>query len=875
MKSKRNYFLILFLIIINFFGRAQEQVLKNAEDQLPLKEVLSSLEQKHQVRFSFDSELIEKHNVFPLENESDLETTIAYLEKETNLVFKTLDDRYIVVTQKNITTNNSVCGFLIDENTGKPIVNATVWVEHKSVGTLSDFQGCFELKGLQSDWLLRIDYLGYYSLQTPVFKMENDGCKKIVLSETNEELEEVLISDYLTTGMSKKRDGAVRVSPSKLGILPGLTEPDVLQSLQLLPGVQSPGETASDLHVRGGTPDQNLVLFDGIKMYESGHFFGLISSFNPYVTKEIEFYRSGTSAKYGDRIGGVLDISSGDAVPEFKAGFGLNLLHADAYVKAPLFNDKVGIILSGRRSLTDFWNTITYRKFSESVFQNTRIVEDDTEGANDLTNVENTFFFHDYNLKLIADLTDNDKLVFSNLYNKNALQYYSENERFSEKNTDNLAIRNQGSNLKWRRNWNDSWSHKIEFDHSEYQLDYNGIREITRKNPDKSKTDTFEKFNEVSDLGAKIEFENSLNEISTWTHGYQLAKNNVSYIYESSGDNGNGNQSLESEVTNNTTHALFSEYSLRKDQKWSLNIGLRMNYFSVVEKAYLEPRFFVSNQITELFQLKFSAEIKNQVLSQLIEFRNNGLGIENEIWALSDGDEIPVLNNYQVTGGFLFQKNGWNLDVDLYNKKIKGLTILTEDVATRAPQYLSGTSTTNGVDVLLKKRFDNYRSWISYTFSKTKFLYDRLNNGASFDGEYDIPHSLVWSHTYSMKKFEFSLGWKTRSGTPYTKGIDIQQTPNGNYRVLYEDEVNVNRLPVYKKVDVSATYKFKFSKSGKTQGKLGISLMNIFNTRNILDRSYEIKIEKRPPGEADIRQLVETDQISIGFTPNLVFRVDF
>ena len=874
MKNKRNYFLILFFVIIGF-GHAQNQVLKNSKDQLALKEVLSSLEEKYQVRFAFDSELIDTHHLFYLEKEYELETVLEYLHKETNLIFEKLDDRYIVVKEKKPTANSTICGFLVDKKTGVPILNATVWIERTSIGTSSDSDGYFELQGLQSDWMIRIDYLGYYSLESPVFKMENKECEKILLTETNKELEEVLISDYLTKGMSKKSDGAIRISPRNLGILPGLTEPDVLQSLQMLPGVQSPGDTASDLHVRGGTPDQNLVLFDGIKMYESGHFFGLISSFNPYVTKKIEFYRSGTSARYGDRIGGVLDISSGDVVSNFKAGFGLNLLHSDAYLKAPLFNDKVGIIISGRRSLTDFWNTATYRSFSESVFQNTRIAEDETEGENDLTNVENKFFFHDYNLKVIVDITENDKLVFSNLYNKNELQYYSENDRFREQSTDDLAIKNQGSHLKWTRFWNDKWSHKVGMNYSEYQLGYSGKREVIRKDPSKSETTIFQKFNKVEDLGFNIDFENRLNEVSTWTYGYQFSKNDVNYAIESSVNNGNGNQSLESAETKNKTHAFFSEYSFKKGQKWNLNIGLRMNYFSTVQKAYLEPRFFLSNQITDAFQLKFSSEIKNQVLSQLIEFRKYGLGLENKIWALSDGEKIPVLNNYQVSGGFLYQKNGWNLDVDVYIKVINGLTILTEDFVTRAPQYLSGTSTTNGLDFLLKKKIGNYRSWISYTFSKTNFLYDRINKGSSFDGEYDIPHSLVWSHTYSFQKFEFSLGWKIRSGTPYTNGIGVQETPNGKYRVLYEEVVNTNRLPVYKKVDISATYKFRFSKSGITQGKFGVSLMNISNTKNILDRNYEIKTEKKGHRNSETTTLVETDQISIGFTPNIVFRVDF
>lgn len=873
MKSKLNYLFLYFILLTNAVN-SQEQEGDKADNQQPLIEVLKTLEAKHDVRFSFNSALIEELYVLSPGSENDLKLTLTYLEKETHLVFELLDDRYIVVKKKEVTKNNKICGFLVDKITGAPIANATIWVEKESIGVSSNLQGYFEFQGLHSNWEVRIDYLGYYSLSSTVFKMLNVPCQKIPLSEISEVLDEVLVRDYLTNGMTKKKDGAVQVTPNKLGILPGLTEPDVLQSLQMLPGVQSPNETASGLYVRGGTPDQNLVFFDGIKMYESGHFFGLISSFNPYITDKINFYRSGTSAIYGGRIGSVLDITSGDSVPDFSAGFGLNLLHSDAYIKTPLFKNKIGVFLSGRRSLTDKWKTVTYKSFSESVFQNTRVLEEGTEGVNRATNIDNNFFFQDYNLKVIAEISKKDQLVFSNLKNKNDLSYFSETERFGEERSDNLSVKNKGSSLNWSKTWSDTWTHKIEFSNSEYVLDYDGKTEIIRKDPSKSRSDVFEKYNLVKDIEVRLNSIHKVSAVSSWSYGYQYSKNNVEYFFSKSGRTGGGNELLESAKTVNSTNALYAEYSMNKDEKWNLNVGFRVNTFSKIPKVvYLEPRLFLSNQVSESFQVNFSAEIKNQVLSKLIEFRNSGLGLENEIWALSDNDKIPVLQSSQITAGFLFKKKGWHLDLDIYAKTIEGLTIFAEDIETR-PEYLSGKSKTKGMDFLVKRKFGNYRTWISYTLSETKFFYKELNSGNQFDGEYDIPHSLVWSHTYLMNSWEFSLGWKIRSGTPYTKGIDLNQAPNGNYRVVYEDQVNSKRLPNYKKVDMSATYKFKFTNSGNVRGKFGVSLMNVFNTKNILDRSYEVKTEKKI-SNSETPQLVETDQISIGFTPNLVFRVEF
>ncbi|MDC1379773.1 TonB-dependent receptor plug domain-containing protein [Algibacter sp.] len=143
-------------------------------------------------------------------------------------------------------------------------------------------------------------------------------------------LEEVIITNYLTTGITKLNDGSITIKPKIFGILPGLIEPDVLQTIQAIPGVLSTDETVSNINVRGGTHDQNLILWDGIKMYQSGHFFGLISAFNPHTTERINVYKNGTSAKYGDGISSIIDMHLPDDIDnEFDAGLGFNLINAD------------------------------------------------------------------------------------------------------------------------------------------------------------------------------------------------------------------------------------------------------------------------------------------------------------------------------------------------------------------------------------------------------------------------------------------------------------------------------------------------------------------------------------------------------------------
>ncbi|HLT53770.1 MAG TPA: Plug domain-containing protein, partial [Flavobacteriaceae bacterium] len=175
-----------------------------------------------------------------------------------------------------------------------------------------------------------------------------------------QELQEIVVTNYLTSGISLNNNGQIVLKPEKFGILPGLTEPDVLQTIQALPGVMSVDETISNINIRGGTHDQNLILWDGIKMYQSGHFFGMISAFNPYLTKDVEVSKNGTSAQYGDGISGVIDMQNADVLNhKFKAGLGINLIHADGFAKVPLTKN-TEVQLSLRRSVTDLFTTPTY-----------------------------------------------------------------------------------------------------------------------------------------------------------------------------------------------------------------------------------------------------------------------------------------------------------------------------------------------------------------------------------------------------------------------------------------------------------------------------------------------------------------------------------
>ena len=679
-------------------------------------------------------------------------------------------------------------------------------------------------------------------------------------------LDKIVISEYLTSGVEKKRDGSIVLSPSSLGILPGLTEPDVLQSLQLLPGIQSPTETASGLYVRGGTPDQNLILWDGIKMYHSGHFFGMISAFNPYITKDVKLYTSGTRAKYGGRISSVIDITSSNIIPKsIEAGIGFNMTHADAYMKVPL-SDKVAIIASARRSFNDVLESITFKNISKRVFQNTRISDGRKSfDDDDITPLRDLFYFSDVTLKAIIEPSKKDKITISNLFTKNKLDFGFEIQEITLISRDKLDIKNQGTSISWHHNSSKAFSYNVDMYNSNFDLDYAGEDFI----------DQIQKQNNVEDFGISFNTDWSINTSNKLSLGYQLSSNKIRYLFEYIETDTNNLQEItafEDSETNNT-HSFYADYQYKLNNRIGVNIGFRSNYISALDKLFYEPRLYIQTRLNTNLNFKVSLEKIHQAISQIVEFDTPGFELENQIWALADGESIPILKSFQVTSGFAFIKNGWKFDLDGYYKKINGLTSLTKGFDNEENiDFFEGKSNILGLDILIKKKVNNYRTWLSYSLINNEFTFDNINEGNPFPGNFDIKHHFSWSHSYLWNGFNFSLGWKVRTGTPYTNALGLTFIEDDFPEINYS-KTNGLRLPNYSRIDFSTTYKFSFSKNKKWKGKLGFSLLNVTNKKNVLGRSF--KIGSSFDGVDDNYSLQEVNKYALGITPNLVFRVEF
>ncbi|MDY8136441.1 TonB-dependent receptor [Aquimarina sp. 2201CG5-10] len=835
---------------------------------------MEDIEKSYDVRFSFNAQNVENERISI--NETDILSNILQkIQSQTSLVFEKVNERYYVIRKKSKKGKVSICGYLIDDMTKEPLSGATVTNITKSNTTVTtDKVGYFEMFLSEPQDIISLRFLGYRTRDFKAKDLSSEECRKIFLSEDNFNLGEVHITEYVTSGTSRDSvTGAVHIDPSKLGILPRLVEPDVLQTLQFLPGIQSPNETASGLFIRGGTPDHNLVLWDGIKMYSSGHFFDLISIFNPYITEDVKLYRGGTEARYGSRVSGVIDIKSKNEIPDdFGAGFGFNLTNIDAFIETPITED-FGLIISGRRAFTDFLETTTYRSYSDRAFQTIRFFLDNEALSQEMTESENVFYFNDYTVKAIAKPTDSDKIVASTIFTNNKLDYTFNvlnvagfNEVFDDRQNDNLEFVNRGLNLSWDKEWDDSFSHSIQAYFSNFDFDYEGERDVIADDGFVLFENDIVEKNSIRDVGFNIHTDWKIDNTSSIVSGYEFSTNKVLYTADYSAENFTFD-----DINHNVTHAVYGEYRANLGKKVNINVGLRVNSFSVIDDYFLEPRLNIDVKLHKNLKARLSAEVKNQVISQVSNYLPNDFNLDNQVWLLANPDFISNLSSRQFSGGFEFSKNQWYLDVDTYYKTTEGLTSFVNGF-NGVLGFTEGKNDVFGVDVLLKKRIHDYRTWIGYSWGNQDFKFPEVNNGISFSGNFDITHYFSWVHSYQLDNFEFSLGWNIRTGRPFTPARGVRETTTAFF-IDYE-RVNSERLDDYHRLDFSASYKFNFSKNQKWKGKIGFSLFNLYDRKNILNRIYAIRLDNsNPAGTKALLQ--EIDTFSSGITPNLSFRVNF
>ena len=757
---------VLYFFIFTSFLLANAQ---NEEPQ-PLAQILTELENRYNVKFSYETKTIEHITISPLYPELSLEQALAQLKLFTPLNFNVLSERFIAITPRDSSVQR---------------------------------------------------------------------------------LEEVVVTNYLTKGISKTNNGTIAVDVEAFDLLPGLIEPDVLQIVQSLPGIISVDERISNINIRGGTNDQNLILYEGIRMYQSGHFFGLISAFNPYLSDDIRISKNGTSALFGNGVSSTISIKNSNVIDKkLNAGLGVNLLSGDGYAKIPL-NEKMALQLSARRSATDLITSTTYDSYFDRIFRDSEL--NTTNNVGEILNLDERFVFYDLNAKFLYDIDKSSKLRINLLNIYNNLDY---NQIFLD--TDNnrqetQSVLNQvsyGASAIYSKMFKDNLRASAQAYYSNYDLD--------AQNNDIAGQQKLTQENKVEDYGLRLDVSQIIDNNTELRGGYQFNEVGVTNFRDVTNPDFT---SLVKEIIR--THAFFGEterYS--KSRNTYIRLGARISYFEKLKELVIEPRFAFNQKLSNAFRLEVLGELKSQSISQVIDLQQDFFGIEKRRWQLANTQDTPLIRSQQISFGLSYNQNNLLVSLEGYYKNVDDITARSQGFQNQF-QFANdiGSYTITGLDFLVNKRFNNFSAWMSYSLSNNKYKFDNLNDQGDFANTLDLRHVANVSLTYNLNKIKVGIALNWHSGRPYTRPLDIQNTSNSNIEF---DTPNSSRLPDYFRADISAVYNFNLSKN--TKAELGASVWNIFNETNIINRYYTINTND---------EIIEIDNRSLKFTPNLSLRINF
>ncbi|MGO4818816.1 TonB-dependent receptor [Flavobacterium sp. W22_SRS_FP1] len=839
-----NKYLLYLLLFITSITHPQK-----ATDKIPLTAIISSIEQQFDVKFSYAVEDVAGISIEKPLATLTLKETIDYLNSKVLLNFKALDNRYVTVSVLNKTI--PVCGTVISEELKTPLAGATV--RARNTITTTNKNGFFTIPTVPITETISISYLGYETKQYTANQLfsTSENCKKLFLKTSNEELNQVLINVYLTPGLQKYLDGSTVLNTKKFGILPGLIEPDVLQSIQALPGVESTNESIANINVRGGTNDQNLMIWDNIKMYHSGHFFGLISAYNPNTTNKVIVTKNGTSAEYSDGVSSTINMFTNDKVnPIFSGGAGINGINADAFLTIPLAKN-LEIDISGRRSVTDLFNTPTFTNYYKRSFQDSEINAD-----NNQNNTTSDFYFYDYTAKILFDLNEKHQFRANLIAINNELDYteYNSNGSNSENKASTLSQKNLGYGGNWKAQWNPKFSTNLISYFSKYNIDATDLRIET----DQRQTEA----NEVLETGLKLNANYNATQYFNLLVGYEF------------NETGMLNQTTVSAPSYSSTkkdvldkHGLFAEGEYHKNNTY-FRVGVRLNYFQKFEEILVEPRINIRQQLSSEFALKLEGEFKNQTATQIIDFEDDFLGVEKRRWVLVNNENIPIATSKQGSFGMEFNNNKLNVDLTGFYKIVDGITASNQGFYNNF-QYKKahGSYMAKGVEFLANKTSGQFSTWVSYSFSINDYQFDSFTP-SEFPNNTDIRHSASFGINYDINSnFKVSLGGIWRNGQPYTIPLEGNETvQNGNTTMVNYDSPNSQNLDAFMRLDASLSYNFNFTTAIK--GVLRAGVINITDQDNVINRYYKVD-------PSDSKNTIQVNNKSLGMTPNVSFRLNF
>jgi len=811
---------------------------------------------------------VDEFGTFYTEEDSDDEEDGSILKKAQKVYFG-----------KPSAFNYTLTGTVRDKSTGEALPFATVLIRGTSIGASTNADGYFALLKVPSDTaVLIVQYIGYDKTEfflTPQLPKKNFNIE-IRQSVYNLKAVSIYGKKEEVVLVNKTEVSTIKMTPKKMEQLPGLGEKDIMRSLQLMPGISASNESSSGLYVRGGTPDQNLVLYDGFTVYHVDHLYGFYSAFNSNALKDVQLYKGGFESRFGGRLSSVTEITGKDGnQKKYNIGGDLSLLSFNVFAEIPI-GKKFSSVLTYRRSYKGALYNKIFEKFNIGSGDSDQPTQSGP-GGRQTQDTEVTNYFYDLNGKFTYRPNDKDVIALSffngtdkldNSSAMNAPGLGASGMNFSMNSTDLTRYGNIGSSLKWSRKWNEKLYGNTILSFSNYYSDRDRSQERTTINDDDetvtTKMGVFEN-NDLKDYSLKTDYQwdvAGFNQLQfglfgTWYDiDYSYAQNDTSNVLDKQ------NQALL------TGFYLQSKTELFKD-KVQLLPGIRTSYFETTGKIYYEPRLSVNYNISNRLSLKGSTGKFYQFVNRVT--REDILSGSKDFWLLSDGNSVPVSSAIHYIAGISYETNNYLFSTELYHKDISNLTEYSLRFnpgpagVSYDENFFSGDGFSQGIEFLAQKKSGKFNGWVSYTLGEANNKFD-VYADTYYPANQDVTHEFKAVGLFNYKRWDFSATWIYATGRPYT-------APSGAYSVTLLDgstqdfftvtSKNGLRLPDYHRFDLSANYKLlKGSKGDKKRqeiGYIGVTLFNVYDRKNVWYKTFTI----------EDGAILETNVNYLGITPNV------
>ena len=863
--------LVLLFLIFNYTLEGYSQITPFNFKETPLSEALKQVSKALNVSVSFDSKAMSEHVVSGVFNSQNPDEILPLLIKNTGYKVEKKYGNYLIVpefqTEKPamITTVN-VTGLLVDDLTGEQLPYATIFLPERNSYLSTSLNGTFTFKVPAGQPVhLSIQYLGYQKIDTLVAVSGSQALLSFRMKQKNMELATIQVKmDRVKMIDQNKEAGHSTINPVGFTNLPNMGETDVFRTVQLLPGIGY-SEGSSGLNIRGGTADQNMVLFDGFTLYNLDHFFGTFSSVNPNVVKDIQIYKGGFDSRYGERLSGIVDITgkTGNKYSPKIAG-GLNLVSGNLETELPL-SEKWTLVAAGRRSYADIYSSYLVKNMIENHVEDIN----STLQSNSTMQLLPGYYFYDYNGKLTFSKSEQEKMSVSVFGGKDFLSSAGEgrSRQLYSQTTDDNNWGNYGFSFSWIKQWHKKFFSNLQVGYSGYQNKYENHTVVNSKAKSKNEVvgifDSYEE-NELNDFSASLKNQFTIDLKNSIDFGFHSKYNEYTYLKSE------GTDAYYSDIANSSwLYSAYAQFNTQQVKNLTLKFGGRVSTYNLSSKTYFEPRVSGSYRIADFFRLKFAAGKYYQFLSKVAPTQS--YGYNRDFWVIADDKNHPVLSSDHLIGGANFTVGRFSLDAEAYYKTMDGLQLFLyipsfqknadpNGFKNQAPgqqrkilpsKFINGTGEAMGLDLLLKYESRNFTSWIAYSRSKSIRNFADINMGEDIPAPYDKAHELKWTNLLTWKKWNFSTLWVYSTGQPYVTSQTVDKTLTA--RFVY------NRLPDFNRLDLSANYNIHIK---KLQIKLGASLINCLNQQNyndIYSRDFNF----------DTTSFNETTYVkSLGMTPN-------